>query len=217
MQNLKLLTSCIAILLLSTSSVLVAQTYKQQLRSTEIISRMFDGKLKFNPQKTKKITATQLQKEIQSNDFIPVHLRDDVYNNLAPSVSEIKNWRAIVAEATADCGEIEVIIAIVYDAETATSEISMEVYLPPNNKCGKLIRALYPVLFKDDFSGKDIKLTTIKRCWPLSAEVSVCGDVLVLTSTEDTNSIESSCQSNSDCSKGGDYVIPYYELVMEEK
>ncbi len=220
MKSIKLIISGIAIFFFSTTSILLAQTYKQQLKSTEIINRMFEGKLKFTPEKTMKITPRQLQKEIESNDLIPAHLRDGIYNSLVTSVADIKDWRGIVAEVTTDCGAIRVLMISTLDGPDSEPEANVEIFIPPNNKCGKLIEALYPALYGEVFGGKDIKAAQSKACMSLSDEVSVCADVLFLY--EDNGQVVytvSDCESNTDCSKpeNDDTVTIWWDLTMEEK
>ena len=220
MQFIKLIISALAILLFSSTSVLVAQTYKQQLKSTEIINRMFEGKLKFNPKQTRRITASQLQKEIQANNLIPAYLRENIYHSLVSSVADIKDWRGIVAEATADCGAVRVFFTSSINDNTGQVETDVHIFIPPNNKCGKFIEVLYPILYKDIFEGKNIKVVRSKSCLNLSSEVAVCADVLLLTEDKGQAIYTSnSCENNTDCSKADDddFEIIWWDLMMDKK
>ncbi len=207
---------CLGFLLtcFSSNSSLLAQTYKQQLKSTKIISQMFGDKLKFNPKKTKKLSHKALQKDIMSNALIPANLREEVYNALVPNVSDIRNWRGIIAEATSDCGEIEVFIISIADSEGVFNSVS--IYIPPQNKCGKLLEKISPLLYRDVFDGKDIRLTKTNECIDLGEE-AVCALVITLTEagTISYTSAET-CTDNADCSSSTDYVIPLYEVIMEK-
>ena len=210
-QSLGLLLICFCL-----HSGLLAQTYKQQVKSTKIVSQIFEGKLKFNTKKTKKISHSVLQKDIMSNVLIPAHLKENVYSYLVPNEWDIRNWRGIIAEATADCGKIKVFIISISDADSEGVYSTVTIYIPPQNNCGKLLEKISPLLYGDIFEGKNIQVVKTNVCIDLG-EGKVCALIVILKEAGTiTYTPAETCNSNSDCNKSNDYIIPLYDLIMEK-
>ncbi len=210
-----LLSFCLVFVLLTSSTFLTAQTYQQQQVSTRILTKMFDGKLKFNPKKTRRISSKQLQKIINSNTVLTSDLKKEVASQLIPrSASGLLGWHAIVAEFTAECGEIITLV-------TLWTEQTHEIHIlfPPGNKCGSILASLYPGIYKDEYDWENMNTFTAKRCLSLWDDDSICANLIVFSPFDNPNFLnDQDCETNSDCSKEEVEVLDYLvDLFMVKK
>ena len=204
---------CAFLLLLSSN--LLAQTSQQQIQSTKMISQFFDGKLKFNPKKTRKLSQKELKDVIINNPSIPTVSQAAIVDYFLPA--KIVDWRAIIAEIEADCGKIEVIITL--DIANAYNSNIVDVWIPPNNKCEKLLEAFAGEFYSHEVGADEVKPCKFDRCVPWDKKrPNCCVHVIQLidASTE--------CRtSDEDCSNRGCYCSPmkstqgYYDLFMITK
>ncbi len=211
-----LLSFCLVFVLLTSSTFLTAQTYQQQQVSTRIITKMFDGKLKFNPKKTRRISSKQLKKIINSNTVLTSDLKKEVANNLIPKdASDLFNWYAIVAEFTTECGEVEEWVATWEDSGSKTLVSEIYIFFPPNNKCGSVLARLYPTIYKDEYDWKNMNTFTTKRCMNFG-NGSICANLIVFSATDDPGFLATpDCEADSDCGRRFGY-SGLYDLFMVE-
>ncbi len=212
-----LLSLCLIFVLLTSSTFLTAQTYQQQQVSTRIITKMFDGKLKFNPKKTRRISSKQLKKIINSNTVLTSDLKKEVANNLIPKdASNLFNWHAIVAEFTAECEEVTPLVLTWFETENKPQVSKIYLFFPPNNKCGSVLARLYPIIYKDEYDWKNMNTFTTKQCINLG-NGTICANLIIFSATDDPGFLATpDCEADSDCGSPFDYYSVLDDLFMVE-
>jgi hypothetical protein len=144
MKNL--FTTLLLLALICGATHLTAQTYKQKVRSAELLNQILPPSLKITPEMISKTTQKELRADIQAAGY-----SKDFEAALLDQMMPVKavDWRGIVVKLSQECNARFFVYGISIDGEV---ESFPGFHFSPDNKCGSLSLRLAALGLLDPFT-----------------------------------------------------------------
>jgi hypothetical protein len=174
MKKFPLYLSMLLLLALAFSNDLTAQTYKQRVRSAELLSQILPPELKITADNVRRASQKDIRSTIAAAGYSSNYTAA-LEDMLAPT--KAIDWRGLIVELTSDCDERAYMIFTSVDGETI-----IHVMFRRGKKCEKLYLILvemglvYPLDASFPVDEYDVCLS--KKCI-ISQPGSCCWDIIV--------------------------------------